>query len=71
MILSSRDAWRRGGSAPAWPRLFRTRSNKEETRSDIKPYRSLAERSHACRKYTSLFICGLSGRCVCCRFFVF
>ena len=35
MILSSRDAWRRGGSAPAWPRLFRTRSNKEETRSDI------------------------------------
>ena len=35
MILSSRDAWRRGGSAPAWPRLYRTRSNKEETRSDI------------------------------------
>ena len=22
MILSSRDAWRRGGSAPAWPRLL-------------------------------------------------
>ena len=35
MILSSRDAWRRGGSAPAWPRHLRTRSNKEETRSDI------------------------------------
>ena len=35
MILSSRDAWRRGGSAPAWPRLSRTRSDKEGTRSDI------------------------------------
>ena len=35
MILSSRDAWRRGGSAPAWPRLSRTRSDKEETRSAI------------------------------------
>ena len=67
MILSSRDAWRRGGSA----QHGHVSSGLALSKRYARTYRSLAERSHACRKYTSLFICGLSGRCVCCRFFVF